>query len=110
MTGLPEDLVLDGSFDDIFQFKGFDLKSGKIHHEVLRDIVISLEGKGADFLWTKNALERSGFQVLISSGTPQSTAHVHVKIAIEESKPRWILTKNNRLYKLDTIAALIEHI
>jgi iron complex transport system ATP-binding protein len=109
LTGLPEDLVLDGSFDAIFQFKGFDLKTGKIQHEAHRDKALYLSGEGANYLWTKNALERSGFE--IKSGNV-SALHdeIHVTVEIEESKPRWILTKNNRLYKLASIAALIEHI
>jgi iron complex transport system ATP-binding protein len=62
-TGIPEDLVLDGSFDDIFQFKGFDLKTGKIQHISHRHRSIHLRGEGFGFLWTKNALERKGFSV-----------------------------------------------
>jgi len=61
--GIPEDLVLDGSLDDVFQFKGFDLKTGKIHHEPHQGIAISLVGSGHELLWTKNALERNGFEV-----------------------------------------------
>ena len=37
LRGLPEDLVLNGSFDEIFRFKGFDLKSGKIIHPSFRE-------------------------------------------------------------------------
>lgn len=62
-TGLPEDLVLDGSFDEIFQFKGFDLKTGKIQHLLSQNRSIHLLGTGYEFLWTKNALERAGFGV-----------------------------------------------
>src|SRR5258706_6650934 len=62
-TGIPEDLVLDGSFDDIFQFKGFDLKTGKIQHLLHQHQSISLLGDGYEFLWTKNALEREGFSI-----------------------------------------------
>ena len=62
-TGIPEDLVLDGSIDEVFQFKGFDLKSGKVEHQSHRGIKIKLEGEGSMYLWTKNALERSGFEV-----------------------------------------------
>lgn len=62
-TGIPEDLVLDGSFDDIFQFKGFDLKTGKIQHVASQLRSIQLTGEGFGFLWTKNALERAGFSV-----------------------------------------------
>jgi len=61
--GLPEDLVLDGSFDEIFQFKGFDLKTGKIQHASHQRKTINLQGSGHEFLWTKNALEREGFSV-----------------------------------------------
>ena len=62
-VGLPEDLVLDGSLDDVFQFKGFDLKTGKINQEPHQGIAISLVGSGHELLWTKNALERNGFEI-----------------------------------------------
>src|SRR5258708_963006 len=62
-TGIPEDLVLDGSFDEIFKFKGFDLKTGKIQHQSFRNIPVNLKGEGYEFLWTKNALEREGFLI-----------------------------------------------
>jgi iron complex transport system ATP-binding protein len=62
-VGIPEDLVLDGSLDEVFQFKGFDLKTGKINHELHRGIAINLIGTGHPLLWTKNALERNGFEI-----------------------------------------------
>lgn len=62
-TGIPEDLVLNGSFDEIFQFKGFDLKTGKIFHEAHRNSAVNLIGEGHEYLWTKNALERCGFNI-----------------------------------------------
>lgn len=63
LQGIPEDLVLNGAFDTIFQFKGFDLKTGKVKHEPFRKKMIRLEGEGYTFLWTKNALEREGFEI-----------------------------------------------
>lgn len=63
LTGIPEDLVLDGSLDRIFQFKGFDLKTGKVFHENYRGVTINLVGEGHEYLWTKNALERCGYEV-----------------------------------------------
>lgn len=63
LTGLPEDLVLDGSFDEIFQLKGFDLRTGKVFHEPWRKTSVQLKGEGHEFMWTKNALERNGFEV-----------------------------------------------
>ena len=67
-SGIPEDLVLDGSIDEVFKFKGFDLKSGKMEHPSYRGIKVKLEGEGPAYLWTKNALERSGFEVHPNAG------------------------------------------
>jgi iron complex transport system ATP-binding protein len=107
---MPEDLVLDGTFDRVFQFKGYDLKSGKVNHELFQNANVFLKGDGYTFLWTKNALERSGFLVTAADGIGFDEEHTYIEIRIEETKPRWHLRKNNRLYKLETIAALIEHI
>jgi iron complex transport system ATP-binding protein len=63
LTGVPEDLVLDGTLDRIFQLKGFDLKTGKIFHEAFRGKEVNLTGNGHYYLWTKNALERNGYTV-----------------------------------------------
>lgn len=64
--GIPEDLVLNGSFDEVFQFKGFDLRTGRVQHVAFRNKRIQLEGSGPEYLWTKNALERNGFEVSAS--------------------------------------------
>lgn len=63
ITGVPEDLVLGGAIDEAFQLKGFDLKTGKVQHEVRMQKTIKLVGSGHTWLWTKNALERTGFEV-----------------------------------------------
>ena len=63
LTGIPEDLVLSGVFDEIFQFKGFDLRTGKVQHEIRHSMIIKVNGEGHELLWTKNALERNGFAV-----------------------------------------------
>lgn len=63
LTGIPEDLVLDGSLDRVFQFKGFNLKTGKVFHESYRGVTINLVGEGHEYLWTKNALERCGYEI-----------------------------------------------
>jgi iron complex transport system ATP-binding protein len=81
-TGIPEDLVLDGSFDEIFQFKGFDLKTGKIQHASFRNSAVHLQGSGYEFLWTKNALEREGFSV-------SDEGNISVLIESVSSTPRW---------------------
>lgn len=84
LTGLPEDLVLDGTFDAIFEFKGFDLKTGTVQHEPHRGKTVQLAGNGSDYQWTKNALERNGFEVGTTPASPNiAILKKHQKITWE---------------------------
>jgi iron complex transport system ATP-binding protein len=73
-AGTPEDLILDGSFESVFQFSGYDLKTGKVEQAAFRKISIRLEGEGASYSWTRNALERNGYEV-----TRESTIVVKIE-------------------------------
>jgi iron complex transport system ATP-binding protein len=95
LSGIPEDLVLDDSFDKIFQLKGFDLKTGKIKHQIRQSMKIKLEGDGATYLWTKNALERCGYEV-----SEEGSEVIQIKT---EPTLRWLL--NSTAYT--TIESLI---
>jgi iron complex transport system ATP-binding protein len=97
-TGIPEDLVLDGAFDEVFRFKGFDLKTGKIEHEAHRKKEIQLLGTGYSFLWTKNALERSGYRVV-------EKAEIQITV-FGESKTLWKLN-GSQFESLATLLAAI---
>jgi iron complex transport system ATP-binding protein len=99
-TGIPEDLVLDGAFDEVFQFKGFDLKTGKIEHEAHRKKEVQLLGTGYSFLWTKNALERSGYGVV-------EKAKIQITV-FGESKTLWKLN-GSQFESLATLLAAISH-
>lgn len=81
-TGVPEDLVLDGSIDDVFKLKGFTLKTGKVDHARAEGKSIRLSGEGYAYLWTKNAVERNGIQV-------RDSATVHVTVSEENGKIVW---------------------
>ncbi len=97
ITGIPEDLVLDGSFDSIFRFKGFDLKTGKVQHEPYRGIRIKLSVTGHQYLWAKNALERNGFLV-----SDHEASHA-ITTQQDEVNQQWILDNElhfNSLQKL----------
>lgn len=99
-SGIPEDLVLDGTFDEVFKFKGFDLKTGKVEHEAHRNKKVQLTGKGYPFLWTKNALERSGYDVVEEAA---------IQVAVYgESKTKWKMAGS--LYEsLSNLLAALPH-
>ncbi len=84
--GIPEDLVLNGSFDDIFRLKGFDLRTGRLTPELSGSITVRLQGEGHAWLWTKNALERNGITV---------SDYSHLNIIVEGAeRSSWTLEHN----------------
>jgi iron complex transport system ATP-binding protein len=94
-TGFAEDLILNGSFDEVFQLKGYDLKTGKVNHDAHHKTSVRLSGEGPEYLWTKNALERSGFQI-------SEDAFIHVTIMRTE-RLSWQLTDGQTFVKLETL-------
>lgn len=100
ITGIPEDLVMQGAFDEIFQFKGFDLKTGKVQHEIFRRLSFELTGRGHAYLWTRNLLERNGFGVLPSAPC---------RIEITESGDR-ISWSVDGSFTFDNLVDLLHHI
>lgn len=101
VTGIPEDLVLDGTFDRIFQFKGFDLRTGRIQHPVHRGTPVYLTGDGHTYRWTRNALERAGFDVIDAPG-----AGHHVRVALQPTL-HWTL---DTTHTFATLQLLLQHL
>lgn len=63
ITGVPEDLVLNGMLDALFRLKGFTLRTGKVENKLHGfPVRVVREGDVPEYalLWTRNALERSG--------------------------------------------------
>lgn len=98
--GIPEDLVLDGSFDQVFQFKGFDLKTGKVHHKAFRNISVNLIGDGHEYLWTKNALERAGYEV-------EKNSSISIEVNATAASTSWTLTSKNSKTDFNSLAQLL---
>lgn len=64
VEGIPEDLVLNGKLDETFQMKGYNLKTGKAEFIPEKGIKVAVKAEGYTYLWTKNALERNGYEVV----------------------------------------------
>jgi iron complex transport system ATP-binding protein len=98
ISGIPEDLVLSGQFDSIFEFKGFDLKTGKVIHLPFRNTTIALRGEGHYLLWTKNALERNGYKIEPSG---------NIEISIHETSRLWTITQQSNSTQASSINDLL---
>jgi len=103
MDGIPEDLVLNGTFDQVFQLKGFDLKTGKIQHTPYRKIGLHLSGTGPEFLWTRNALERNGYEIV-------DGAEISIQVLTDQKRIVWILIKNDFEKQLNSLDELLNEL
>ena len=71
ITGTPEDLVLDGTFESVFEKNSFDFDrstgSFTLHQPTKQPVF--LRGDATAVFWTRRALEREGYKVTESNGT-----------------------------------------
>ncbi|MBB5637897.1 iron complex transport system ATP-binding protein [Pedobacter cryoconitis] len=92
-AGLPEELVLNGSFQQAFDKDGiaFDAASGtfNIHYTGKRNIKVTGEGIAA--FWTKKALVRNGFNISLSDENELS-----VSVSGEGPDSLWTIQQNNK--------------
>lgn len=103
MTGTPEDLVLQGCFDEIFKLKGFDLRSGKVQHVASRLGTVRVAGDHAAASWTRNALERNGY-LIVTQGADRTialTENSHGKIT-------WTLDQKGNFTSIESLLAAME--
>ncbi len=97
INGFPEDLVLNGKIDEVFRLKGFDLRTGRLEKQLGKGKVV-LNGSSHEYLWTKNALERYGYEVV-------DQTEIVIDI-INDGGISWTI-KNKGEHKVNTLEALI---
>ncbi|MEI6950331.1 ABC transporter ATP-binding protein [Paraflavisolibacter sp. H34] len=85
-TGAPEDLVLNGTLEAVFQNEGFlfDKATGTFSIHQGGEQSIFLKGKGAAGFWTKRALQRAGFRVVA-----EAAAYRAVEIEEADGRLQW---------------------
>ncbi|MEL6252187.1 MAG: ABC transporter ATP-binding protein [Bacteroidota bacterium] len=104
-VGAPEDLVLNGAFEEAFKSEGvsFNRFSGAFQLEQSSKKSVQLIGEGEAAAWTRRALEREGFSL-------QDTADLRVKVWGENDQLKWRLEKENQQMEFDSIYQLISGI
>ena len=87
IIGEPEDLIIDGSFEMVFQKEGvdFDKATGNFRFQKPGLIKVSLIGEGHLAFWTRKALERNGFQI---SENENSVFKIEI-FENKDSTPSW---------------------
>lgn len=107
-TGAPEDLILNGAFEEAFASEGvdFDRQQGafRVHHAFRESV--SLVGEGVLRYWTQRALEREGLNTL----DLDSTGSLSVEVEEIERHPVWRLRNGVETHEYDTLLSLTTHL
>jgi iron complex transport system ATP-binding protein len=102
--GVPEDLVLNGSFEAAFDKAGFhfDKATGTFNIHQGQGPKIHLAGDGALAFWTRRALQREGYAI---SGDGQ--AEKAVEIQTRQRTVRWVSKLDGHYREHQSIADLL---
>lgn len=104
VTGTPEDLVLDGTFESVFQKDSFDFdrSTGSFTlHQPSKEPVY-LAGDTVAVFWTRRALEREGYRVTESNGTD-----LRVEAKSKDGKFVWDVSNGGTDFSCISISELI---
>lgn len=98
-AGAPEDLVLNGAFEQAFAAEGvtFDAASGTFRVNGSAKGTIAVVGNGLPALWTKRALERAGFST-VDDGQALACVEAH--------EGRWTLSHGRSVQAFTSLEAL----
>lgn len=104
ITGTPEDLVLDGTFESVFERDSFDFDrstgSFKLHQPTKEPIYLT--GNTVAVFWTRRALEREGYRVTESNGT-----ELQIEVKFKDGGFVWKVTDGSNQVICSTMEELI---
>lgn len=104
VSGLPEELVLNGTFESAFDKAGilFDKLTGtfNIHQNNGKKIYIS--GDGPVAFWTKRAVLRNGFVL-----TTLSEAEIKVEVQQQTTGTSWFIKNRNLPFECSSLKKLL---
>lgn len=105
ITGTPEDLVLDGTFESVFERDSFDFDrstgSFRLHHPTKKTIYLT--GDTAAVFWTRRALEREGHKVTESNGTD-----LQIEVQADADHFQWGVVYGSDQFSCSSIQELVE--
>jgi iron complex transport system ATP-binding protein len=108
ISGVPEDLVLNGTFEAVFQRDtvDFDRTTGSFHLHKSNGKKVQVRGDSIGKFWTKRALERESIQV-----TDLKQADRVVTVERDGTNFRWLIEHNSSgKQKYESIKELIRSI
>lgn len=102
VEGAPEDLMLTGSFNNLFNSSGvkFNKEHGTFSFNKEEKGMLSLTGTGKYEYWTKKALQRAGYTVVHSDKVPGI-------VPPSSGSASWKYSDQSLIVEFDTIYSLV---
>jgi len=102
--GVPEDLVLNGSFEKVFDKAGFnfDKTTGTFNIHQGQGTKIYVTGDGAAAFWSRRALQREGYSI-----SNESQAEKTITIRKQDKAVVWRVALEGRHQDFNTISELL---
>jgi iron complex transport system ATP-binding protein len=103
IEGAPEDLILNGAFNSLFDDSSVDFNASDGSFTFKRKVRgrIFLDVKGSAKYWTGKAINRAGFEISdVQSGA-------RFKITQEEDQKRWIINDDSAFLEFESIYDLV---
>ncbi len=105
-SGVPEDLVLDGTLAATFAYEGmvFDLHTGTFRVTQRKGERIGLDGPMPELFWTRRALERVGYSVVSASADVLS-------VYVRAGRPvGWTVEYGGNTIEVDSVEELLRQL
>jgi len=104
LSGTPEDLVLDRTFESVFERDSFefDRATGSFQLHYPKKEAINLTGDTVAVFWTKRALEREGYRVTESEET-----NLTVDVQAGNNDFKWKVTGKVHQFECGSIEELV---
>lgn len=104
-SGVPEDMVLNGTFEEVFKKDSFefDRETGSFKIHRLKDKKIGLTGENTPVFWTRRALEREGYRVVENGGEEE----LNIVVESGEKGYQWLIKKDDFIRQVQSVDYLI---
>lgn len=103
--GVPEDLVLNGTFERVFQQESFDFDretgSFNIHQKQEKEVVLA--GDTVPVFWTRRALEREGYRA-----RENGNGDIRIRASVQDGHFSWIVSTSGRKQSVASVKELID--
>lgn len=102
-TGVPEDLVLNGTFEAVFERDSFDFDrtTGSFNLHNRQEKSVRLLGDAIAVFWTKRALEREGFKIT-------DEASVKIQCLSQNKEYAWKMDKDRTANSVKELIGMLD--